>query len=33
MIGMWYVEAGKYNVLPIGSRGLQRLAEERRQRA
>jgi arylsulfatase len=29
MIGMWYVEAGKYDVLPIGSRGVQRLAEER----
>ena len=24
MIGMWYAEAGKYNVLPIDSRGLQR---------
>ena len=22
MIGMWYVEAGKYNVLPIDSRGI-----------
>jgi arylsulfatase len=31
MIGMWYVEAGKYNVLPIDSRGVQRLAEERPQ--
>jgi arylsulfatase len=29
MIGMWYVEAGKYKVLPIDSRGVQRLAEER----
>jgi arylsulfatase len=29
LIGMWYVEAGKYNVLPIDSRGTQRLAEER----
>ena len=29
MIGMWYVEAGKYKVLPIDSRGTQRLAEER----
>ena len=28
MIGMWYVEAGKYKVLPIDSRGTQRLAEE-----
>ena len=31
MIGMWYVEAGKYKVLPIDSRGVQRLAEERPQ--
>jgi arylsulfatase len=31
MIGMWYVEAGKYNVLPIDSRGTQRFAEERPQ--
>ena len=31
MIGMWYNEAGKYNVLPIDSRGLQRIAEERPQ--
>jgi arylsulfatase A-like enzyme len=31
MITMWYVEAGKYNVLPIDSRGVQRLAEERPQ--
>ena len=29
MIGMWYVEAGKYKVLPIDSRGTQRIAEER----
>jgi arylsulfatase A-like enzyme len=29
MIGQWYVEAGKYNVLPIDSRGTQRLADER----
>ncbi|MGH6951019.1 MAG: arylsulfatase [Vitreimonas sp.] len=29
MIGMWYVEAGKYNVLPIDSRGTQRLMLER----
>jgi arylsulfatase len=31
LIGMWYVEAGKYNVLPIDSRGVQRLVEERPQ--
>ena len=31
MIGMWYVEAGKYNVLPIDSRGTQRFAEQRPQ--
>ncbi|MBV8104426.1 MAG: hypothetical protein JO223_07355 [Hyphomicrobiales bacterium] len=31
MIGMWYVEAGKYDALPIDSRGVQRLAEERPQ--
>ncbi|MCC8362441.1 arylsulfatase [Lysobacter sp. A6] len=31
MIGMWYVEAGKYNVLPIDSRGTLRLGEERPQ--
>ncbi len=29
MIGMWYVEAGKYNVLPIDSRGTARLMIER----
>lgn len=29
MIGMWYVEAGKYNVLPIDSRGTVRVADER----
>ena len=29
MIGRWYVEAGKYDVLPIDSRGTQRLADER----
>jgi arylsulfatase A-like enzyme len=29
MIGMWYVEAGKYNVLPIDSRGTARLADPR----
>ncbi len=31
MIGMWYAEAGRYNVLPIDSRGTQRIAEERPQ--
>lgn len=31
MIGMWYAEAGKYNVLPIDSRGTARLAEPRPQ--
>jgi arylsulfatase len=31
MIGIWYVEAGKYKVLPIDSRGTQRIAEERPQ--
>ena len=31
MIGQWYVEAGRYNVLPIDSRGTQRFAEERPQ--
>jgi len=31
MIGMWYVEAGKYNVLPIDSRGTLRLGDERPQ--
>ena len=31
MIGLWYNEAGKYNVLPIDSRGTQRIAEERPQ--
>jgi arylsulfatase len=29
MIGMWYVEAGKYDVLPIDSRGTLRLGEQR----
>ncbi len=29
MIGMWYVEAGKYHVLPIDSRGTTRLAIDR----
>jgi arylsulfatase A-like enzyme len=31
MIGMWYYEAGKYNVLPIDSRGTLRIADERPQ--
>lgn len=31
MIGMWYAEAGKYDVLPIDSRGTARLAEQRPQ--
>lgn len=31
MIGMWYVEAGKYNVLPIDSSGTTRLAMPRPQ--
>jgi arylsulfatase A-like enzyme len=31
MIGMWYVEAGKYHVLPIDSRGTLRFADERPQ--
>ncbi len=31
MIATWYVEAGKYNVLPVDSRGTARLAEERPQ--
>jgi len=29
MISMWYAEAGKYNVLPIDSRGVARIADER----
>jgi arylsulfatase len=29
LIGQWYVEAGKYNVLPVDGRGQQRFAEER----
>src|SRR5262249_40911622 len=29
MVGRWYVEAGKYNVLPIDSRGTLRFADER----
>jgi arylsulfatase len=31
LIATWYVEAGKYNVLPIDSRGTARLVEERPQ--
>ena len=31
MIGMWYVEAGKYNVLPIDSCGTLRVGEQRPQ--
>ncbi|MFM7360408.1 MAG: hypothetical protein ACKO25_00985 [Cyanobium sp.] len=31
MIGMWYVEAGKYNVMPIDSRTTLRFAVERPQ--
>ncbi len=31
MIGMWYVEAGKYNVLPIDARGTLRLGDSRPQ--
>src|SRR4029453_5137073 len=33
MIGMWYVEAGKYDVLPIDSRGTLRFPDERPQMA
>jgi len=29
LIAQWYVEAGKYNVLPVDGRGVQRLMEER----
>ena len=29
MIAQWYVEAGKYNVLPVDGRGTQRAQEER----
>jgi len=29
MVAQWYVEAGKYNVLPVDGRGQQRGAEER----
>jgi arylsulfatase len=31
MIGMWYAEAGKYNVLPIDSRGTLKFSEPRPQ--
>ncbi len=31
MITLWYNEAGKYNVLPIDSRGVVRIADERPQ--
>jgi len=31
MVGTWYVEAGKYKVLPVDGRGTQRFAEERPQ--
>jgi arylsulfatase A-like enzyme len=33
MIALWYVEAGKYKVLPIDARGTMRLADERPQLA
>ena len=31
MIATWYVEAGKYNVLPVDSRGTMRFADQRPQ--
>jgi hypothetical protein len=31
MIALWYVEAGKYDVLPLDSRGTGRVADERPQ--
>jgi arylsulfatase A-like enzyme len=31
MVGTWYVEAGKYQVLPVDGRGVQRFAEVRPQ--
>ena len=31
MIATWYVEAGKYNVLPVDSRGVTRFADPRPQ--
>ncbi len=33
IIALWYTEAGRYNVLPLDSRGTARLAEERPQLA
>jgi arylsulfatase A-like enzyme len=33
MIALWYFEAGKYNVLPLDSRGVERFADERPQLA
>lgn len=33
MIALWYAEAGRYNVLPLDSRGSSRLADERPQLA
>ena len=33
MVTLWYSEAGKYNVLPIDSRGVVRIADERPQLA
>jgi arylsulfatase len=33
LIGQWYVEAGKYNVMPVDGRGQQRFADERPQLA
>ena len=33
MVGRWYVEAGKYDVLPVDSRGTLRFADERPQLA
>lgn len=33
MIAMWYVEAGRYDVLPIDSRGVMRISDERPQLA
>ena len=31
LIGQWYVEAGKYNVMPVDGRGTARFAEKRPQ--
>ena len=33
LIALWYVEAGKYDVLPLDSRGVARMADERPQLA